>query len=631
MRSLLELVVLATAVAGLLYFGYFLLAPWIWNQNVQLRPGEVMPWLNQYIYERDGIELYALYVLMLLNLPFVYSLSYEWNRFTRGPANYLLALALVVACVFIGFIGFHPPMSNIADHAIPDILAHSFTVMAVILPIVLLLYRIQQYSFKWTLAASLILLIPICFISTEPLSWLDYGYILAPALRLFHGVNVSEIYFQYDLMLSLIGLAWMKLGLDLNSFQIVGQCAYYLFLLSVFTFSRRWFLDKRLSVFLLVALVLVRIYAGPNDVIKHFQVTPLRLDLWLILLVLVYFKGAHHWSAGLFCGLMLIFHNDFGIIYSAAYIQLLLTLCLIDTGMIPDKVIKTVSTALATFLKRNYRNLALIVVGTLMHYLLFRNPSIRGDFDYVHLGIGFIKITTDSFYWYVVAISGLAFVLLLRLRAVVPGNYLAAGFCLLYLVIGNSLYFFGRSHENNIINISAILLLLFFLLLDIAVRYIGNAPGKTGKPFLHRNLSIIISLAFITSITIWYGDSIIDKASTQARNAGKRQFIYPSMVSEQDVLNTLDEVKSVTGDDPKVYFINTKIDFLYYYYGGYVPVGYYSPLNSWVSRREFNKFLQGLLDQGYYLVVDYANMNYVLSPLRYSNSRIVAVTWAKSQ
>jgi hypothetical protein len=110
-------------------------------------------------------------------------------------------------------------------------------------------------------------------------------------------------------------------------------------------------------------------------------------------------------------------------------------------------------------------------------------------------------------------------------------------------------------------------------------------------------LAIVASLAFITSITIWYGDSITDKAATQARNAGKGQFIYPSEVPEQDVRNTITEVKSVTGDNPKVYFVGDN-DFLLNYYGGYAPVGYYNPVYAWISKREFNKFLQGLVDRG---------------------------------
>jgi hypothetical protein len=297
--------------------------------------------------------------------------------------------------------------------------------------------------------------------------------------------------------------------------------------------------------------------------------------------------------------------------------------------MIPGKPIETASSALHFFFKKNHRNLAMILAGALAQYLLFRNAHVPGDFSIVSLGIGFIKIAANSFYWYVVAVTGLAFVLLLRLRARVPGNYLAAGFCLIYLAIGNSLYFFGRSHENNIINISAILLLLFFLLLDIAGRFVGNPSGAPAKPFIHRNLAIIIALAFITSITIWYGDSITDKAAIQARNAGKGQFIYPSEVPEQDVLNTIAEVKSVTGDYPRVYFVGDN-DFLSNYYGGYAPVGYYNPVYAWISKREFNKFLQGLVDQGYYLVVDNGLAKEVLSSISTSNYRNIrgcVVAW----
>ena len=43
-QSLLELAVLASSVAGLLYFGYFQLAPWIWSQNVPFDPREITPW-----------------------------------------------------------------------------------------------------------------------------------------------------------------------------------------------------------------------------------------------------------------------------------------------------------------------------------------------------------------------------------------------------------------------------------------------------------------------------------------------------------------------------------------------------------------------------------------------------------
>lgn len=622
-QGIFEIILMATVAAALLYFWYFQLAPWIWSQNLPFKREEIVPWQLPWLNERDGVELYALYALMFLDLLLIYALSRGWGVLQEAHVRYLLALPLAaVSIAFIHSIGFQPPMNALASHSVPDILMRSFTVMAVILPIIVLLHYLQKYSARWVLIVVACLLIPVCFVSTKPLSWYDFPYIFAPALRLLHGADVSEIYFQYDLLLSLIGLAWMKLQLDLNLFQVVAQCAYFLLLLSLFAFSGRWFLDKRLPAFLLVTLVLVRIYAGPYDAVHIFQVTPFRLDLWLILLLLIYFKGAYHWSAGLFCGLMLLLHKNFGIIYSAAYIQLLLTLCVLDTVVLPGKAIKTVSMALRIFFKRNYHNLALILVGALAHYLVFRNANGQSDFYYQRLGIGFTRIATNSFYWYVVVMSGLSFALLIRLRSMVSSSYLATGLCLIYLVIGNSLYFFGRSHENNIINISIILLLLFFLLIDIASRFLVNASDEPTKPFIHRNLAIIVSLAFITSTTIWYGDSITRKATIQAQNIGKWQFVYPASVSEQSVMRVIADVKSVTGDNPKVYFVSRN-DFLLNFYGGYAPVGYYNPLTAWISRREFNKFLQGLIDQGYFIVIDADITRDVTPYIKISNHKII--------
>jgi hypothetical protein len=626
--GLLKFTILATAIAGLLYFAYFQLAPWIWSKNLPIRPGEITPWFLQWIVERDGVELYALYVLMFLDLFLVFLLSYGWQRIAGKTARYLLILPFVVACAFLASVGFHPPVNTMADHAVSEIFQWSFGSLIVILPVIALLYYLHLRSSYLVLMVAALLLIPACFISTAPIEWYDYSFVLAPSLRLYHGFGISQIYFPYDLFLSLIGLAWIKLRLDPNSIQIVGQCAYYLMLLGAFAFSRRWLIDKRLPVFLLVALVLVRIYAGPGDAVHSFQGTPFRYDMWLILLVLVYFKGAYHWSAGVYCGLMLLFHNNFGIIYSAAYIQMLLTLCVTDMVVIPGQIIKSTSMALTTALIKNYRNLIIMLICALAHYLLFRNPDVPNDYNYVRLGIGFIRILTDSFYWYVVIVSGLSFVLLLKLRSRFPANYLAAGFCLVYLSIGNSLYFFGRSHENALIVLSPVFLLLFFLLLDLAGYFLIIGRGNHASSFIRRNLAIFVSLAFIVSITIWYGDNIARKAAIQARNADTGQFIYPSEVPERYVMDTIAQVRSITGDNPKVYFVGD-YDFLFDYYGGYAPAGYYNPVYAWISRPEFNKFLQGLVDQGYYLVVDNGIAD-VLAPISFNNYRNIrgrVVVW----
>jgi hypothetical protein len=620
--DLLEMMVLATASAGLLYFGYFQLSSWIWGQSLPFRPADITIWVLPWMSGRDGNELYALYVLMFADLLLVYVLCAARKCFDSQRARFLyMLLPLSLAFVFIASIGFRPSMSTFANHPVLVDFEWSFAVMILLTPILALLYFLHRRSRYLVLAVAALLLIPACFISTAPIDWYDYSFILAPALRLLHGAGISEIYFQYDLFLSLIGMAWMKLGFDLNLIQVVAQGSYYLLFLGVFAFSRQWLMDNRLSVFLLIALVLVRIYAGPGDAVHSFQLIPFRIDMWLILLVLVYFKGPYHWSTGLFCGLMLLLHNNFGIIYSAAYIQLLLTLSVIDISWKKGQAIKTAPSALRTFIERNHRNLAFILVCAIAHYLLFKNPDVPNDFNYVRLGIGFTRIATDSFYWYVVILSGLVFTLLLRLRAKVSANYLAAGFCLVYLAIGNSLYFFGRSHENGIIVLSAVFLLLFFLLLDLSGYYLAGGTGKADGQFMRKNLVVVVSFFFIASVAFCYGGNITNKVSIQAHNAVKGQFVYPSDVPEQAIRNMLSEVKTVTGNSPKVYFVGDN-DFLLNYYGGFAPVGYYNPVYAWISRTQFNKFLQDLVNQGYYLVVDNGLVD-VLRPIGFSNIRYI--------
>jgi hypothetical protein len=105
----------------------------------------------------------------------------------------------------------------------------------------------------------------------------------------------------------------------------------------------------------------------------------------------------------------------------------LLTLCIIETAGIPGKFTEKAITALRIFFAKNYRNLAMILAGAVTQYLLFRNANLSSDFSLVNLKIGFIRIASTSFYWYVVALSGLAFMLLLKLRNKLPANYLVAG------------------------------------------------------------------------------------------------------------------------------------------------------------------------------------------------------------
>ena len=56
-------------------------------------------------------------------------------------------------------------------------------------------------------------------------------------------------------------------------------------------------------------------------------------------------------------------------------------------------------------------------------------------------------------------------------------------------------------------------------------------------------------------------------------------------------------LKIITKGSDKVYFLDYDRDFLYYYYGGYKPQGYYSPCAGWIFSKDLKQFVQNLIQQ----------------------------------
>lgn len=572
--------------------------------------------------EHDGVEIYALYILMFINIAVAVSVA---GLMGKCIGTWKLRIAYAFCSAFSLFycqtIGFIPPMNSLQDGSFFMVLS----VMVVVFSIVAVLYYLQQRSNTWATAAVALLLAPVCFIATQPISWRDYTYIFAPSLRLLNGVAIRDIYFQYDLLPSLLAATWMKLGLALNTFQVLGQAAYFATILGVFLFSRKLFHKKELAVFLVTALVLGRIYASPWDAVCCFQVTPLRLDLWLPLLVVVYLRGPYHWSSGLVSGILLLLLKTFGIIYSLAYLQLLITLWAIS--YFDGRSSQSLGQSLRDYGKRCWLSVAIIILFGGASNFLFRNSEYGNYASYYQkIGFGFIQITSNSFYWYVPTLLSMVLILLFRVRKEISPTYLASGILLTYCAIGNSIYFFGRSHEHNILNIAIVLLFLLFFTLDLIALYLHVCSGKT---LLRQHGVICVAITLIALIVVFYSHNIAGKAVTQIQNAENSQLIYPVDFDLSSLRGYIKVIRTVTGNSNRVYFVD-RSDFALYYYGGYAPVGYCNPFDTWVFTKDLNRFLQSLLDNDYYLVCS-SEMRYILTNLQYDFNTLIgdAVVAAK--
>jgi hypothetical protein len=321
---------------------------------------------------------------------------------------------------------------------------------------------------------------------------------------------------------------------------------------------------------------------------------------------------------------MLLLKN-FGIIYSSAYIQLILTLCAIEyfDGEKREPLLR----CLITYGKRCAAPLIIMAVAAITSHFLFKNDEY-GNFAgyYQKIGIGFIQIARDSFYWYVPALFSMAVILLFRLRTKVSSTYLATGFLLIYCAIGNSIYFFGRSHEHNILNIAIVLLFLFFFVLDLVTRALDADGDSRITPSPLQQYGVTgIAVALILVIIVSYSENIVKKGYIQFLNVRNAKITYDTaLVLPEGFQGYMAKIREVTGNSSKLFFVDLA-DFTFYHYGGYAPVGYCNPFMTWIFTKDLTRYMQKLLDNGYFLVCS-PELTWLLKDLKYHSRTVVGET-----
>lgn len=573
---------------------FFRNSEFIWSQNIKLDSSSLAPYIVPWSIERDGIEAYVMFALVVLSLAVSAGL---WLLYRRIIALKSLRLRLALAFIFfvplIYFVynfvlqvGFTLPLPEKSPWMIASpIVISVFAYMLLILTL--------KKSYLWIADCALFLiLIPVVFVSTTSISisWIDYEYIFAPALRILQGFGLKDIYFQYDVFLSLIALLFLKLKISLGYFPLLGQLSFYMFFLLSFIFAKRLFKNYMLPYFLLLTFVLLRVYAFKDDLVTVFQVTPLRLDLWLILAWIALVKGLSSKWIGITLALMLIFHHTFGLIYLISYSLTIF----VDSALkfLDEKNFKDLSIELV---KAYWFNIIVVIIGYSSYVLLFSSSSQGAGSLYQQIGIGFLPIAKTSFYWYVAVSFCTAMLLLLQFRKRLAKRYFQIGVFIIFLGLGNSIYFFGRSHENNILNIISSLVFIFYLIFDLCYDNLVVIKDRSKFPYY---ITGLVSVFFVALVISSYFGRMEKKIEIQSQNLDKIFTQHLASVPQC----SLDKIKKSTNDSEKVYFMS-QYDFYCDYQGGYIPQGYFNPYLSWVYRKDMIEFLQKLLNQGYYLVL----------------------------
>lgn len=587
-----------------LYILFFSYSSVIWSFNTRLPIEDYTPWVRWAVAEKNGIQQYVLYILMLSNIVINISLNNVLSKVNSQYINKLLMLLFVLTSVFFyKRIGFYPPMAEIGKGS-----PYACFIISVFLALSLLSVLILKYS-KMTNYLIAAMLIPVCFVSTQEFRFYDAAYIFSPGLRIIHGFKPYETYFQYDYILSLLAAIWMKVHFIIRAFKIPMQISYYGLFLSIYLFAQRLFLNKRYALYLLICLVIVKTYGNMYDPIYMMQVAPLRLDLWLIMLVLAFFNGPGHWLTGLMLGFLVVAHHNFGMIYAASYLLLIAALFIFE--IMEQRV--AIKKAAHKFLSIYRMNIAMLLVSLLIYGFFFGPRMGNGSFNFQRLGLGFMPITPNSFYWYIAVMLGMVSAIIVNNKKYISYRTFEAGIFLVVLTVGNSIYFFGRSHENNIINIAAGWLFCLFLLFDLMDAQMRSDAGPKIKKAIIPAISFMIVLLFAHC----YSGRAVDRITLQYSNIREGRLI------EKDPVLNMNVAKRLTMFDTRVIFLS-QVDFYFYYRGGYIPEDYYSLIYARVFKKDTVDYLNSRLDEGYYIIIpenEYGDFGELVGPLKFKNKK----------
>ncbi len=598
-REILVLLGLCSWMALAFYGIFYFIAPWIWRLNLNYRDEQICQHMRIFFKERDGAEGYVLYFLL-----FGFSIAtcyLTWRILKEGFQTLLgkywliiipLGFVFPLIAFLLGYffqIGFVTPIDF---HSMS--LINYFQAAFAIAAMFACLYLLANWNSKMLWVGVIGLLLPLCFITQESIDLQNYNYVLAPGLCIYQHQAWDSIYFQYDVLLSLLAAVWFKLNWDLNSFQLVGQASMFLLFLGAFYWGKTfWGKDRfRFTILFFLTLLMVRYFSLYCEMSTNLQTSPIRLDWWLAILLLAQSKGAKHWSVGLLLGFLYVFHRNFGLIYTITYLQWIIVNWLINC--------KTYT--LKQVVKDYYKPLVIIVGSIIISAILFKGFIPESALLYQGVGIGMIRIGNSSFFWLMLPIMLLApaFGYLNYQNGKLSTEKWKTLLLLTLLNIGNLLYFFGRSHENNLLHVSAPMVLLLFA-------SISQLPHQWSKWLL----PIIFLLTFI-----YVAPHLRMKLGLKGINLFRNhQLLQP--IKDNATREDVNTVLNLTHCDKKVFITDYKKEVLLNYHCGLKCLGRYQPTSAWFFEPARSSFMNGLLNQGYAIVTsDSAILNQAILPLR---------------
>jgi hypothetical protein len=565
------------------------------------------PWISRWSRPEGRFEIYILYILSFCSIILAFFIA-KIIRFVfmsnKVFIKYAICISYSVLTILL-LINYSTKVPAVFHTSIPQSMSPLMFSFIILIILISLMY-LQKKLPKTMMIMICITLLPIVFVAFGRVVSYDYSCIFFPALRWNLGVNVSDICFGYGILISFFAMLWMKAGISLGSFYIVLQLSNYILLITMYLVSRRIFQNKTLPLLFIFSLVLIKVYFHYYGLVNYVQWSSLRLDLWILLFLIIFFKGPFNWLVGIVCGFLIIFSHNFGLIYTIAYVELILFLVLISL------IDRKRDSSLIVMLKRQLNKISIPIVLIGISLILFKfyfNSSQQA----LSLGIGVSKIPDGSFFWIYLIILPIASLLLFDLRVYISSRYFELGFSLVFLSVGNLIYFFGQSTEMHIYLSGMPLLFLLFFIFDLM--RIKTSVSLSKFKFMFSNIDVLLSLFLILIITFLCSDNIINKLRIQYNKITNSQKIFdaPFLAQSNKINLILSDINSITNNSKRLQFFTlgrkesytqgTDTAFLLYYHTKIIPLSFLNHMFAFAFLDPLILHMQGLINNGYYLLV----------------------------
>jgi hypothetical protein len=575
--SLWPVISLQAAWFACFYAAFRLLAPWLHAANPPPDPGNLTPWLVNFATEYDGLEvpglsaLFALYlagtwslaryfpsprwlcpnagrirvtsaILIVIALPAVYILlaTRSWNFMPLGPRAWKIHLGLLgLALAAWLFQRWHSAQRQPA--------------------------RIASFWIAWGILGFALVLI-----SPAPSAY-DYGFFLGPAAKLLQGEALGSFYRQYGLGQTLLFAAMMKAKLPLTAMQAWLGVALAGWVFMYHRLALRLFAHRALAHLFLAGLLMVRVGGFRFPTFDAPQTSPLRLDLWVpLLLVWSRFGFASMATSLAFAGAYLC-DDLFGALFAGLYAA-----CLIGGYAAGRPSLRTLG--LPGLLLR----LAPLAAVAAFYLHVQGSPLSPAGSLYKNLQLGFLPVDPASLFWPFACIAGLS------LALVASGDRPLALF-LFAVAWVQFTYFFGRSHENNLMSLSGSIVLIAFLGLDALATRLRRPRVAVGA-----------ALAMLLVSGILFEESMYARVAQAHRNASAGRLVLRSEI-ETWADGYPDYPARFPGRD--IFFVSNYDAFLYYKY--HLPVrGFWTPFASWFDLEGTAAYVRNRIRAGEVAVVE---------------------------